>query len=889
MPKSTLNPQPSTLNRLTGLAFLLLLCAFNLAAQPRLGVNTDTNGVLLGHTNFFGANSNRLLAVVQSLTNELASTNYVWTAIQTATNGLTGGGGGGGGTSYTFSNTNLAVELGAITNGTGVAFATNNSHLARVTALNLVSNQNINFLPQRDNATLANALGIGTADYANRQLMLPTNALHGFLYFPANGTTRTTNYLLGISRVSTNGVIHRADADRLTNLLSADLPATGFDYPSALVRVGDFAYFNVGISNDQRQGIVRWNPLTMAYSTICTNTNSASIDGSLATDGTNLFLTGNGTSGYVAKYDTNGALQWETNTWGGSVGGPPHAGKKLHNALWDGQWVWSGTFRLWSGLVRVDPATGGFTRYDFDTNHFAFTNFYATDDIIDSRRYIWTPGESANGFVARTDKETGITVPIFTGVYASCYGAFNDGRNIWFTYPADTNSIGTNDGVIVRLDPETHVIDQFAAPKWINELAFDESGTMYGGTFGIGTNSYFLKSPLGEHLLTAYCNTNAAWDFAFDRSRGKFFVGGVWLSNTPSYTPSASIVTNQDQRTDLKLAGSAFSAVINTNTLFGAGAGTTVANVQYNLSPTGNSWTNVSAGRFYTNNGNGTFSYWSGGVERYVTTNSSVASTNWFVVGGSAPAPITRHPADVQIMGTLSMSNILSGAAPAPFYADGTNCITGTLTNTPSGTLQGYIAQSNLFYTSFFKTNLNPFALEWEGAARGQELLLTNAGRLTVAGPTASANIAGVVISNGVVSGITRPVRGIYNTGITAGSTNYMAFQGQVTTINGTPTWVTVNFVNRTTTLTNLAMFWNSAPNNSQFFRVTIFTNSIANIGTGVATDLSVLITNSSLVVYAINPSNSVVVPSNCWYSAQIITSSGAASGRPSLYVEEMQ
>jgi len=204
---------------------------------------------------------------------------------------------------------------GAIGNGAGLTnIGTNslsaaahaeyvNTGLATAASVTVVSNQNLRSFSgmQRDNPTLALSLDMPTRSGANGSIALPTNGLHGLLYVPANQTTRTTNYLIGICRLTTNGVIIRADADRMTNLISQSLTGAGLSYPSAIVRIGDFAYFNVAVDSTNNQGIVRWDILGMTYTTICTNLTVPANDGGLATDGTNLFLTGNSPIGFLTK------------------------------------------------------------------------------------------------------------------------------------------------------------------------------------------------------------------------------------------------------------------------------------------------------------------------------------------------------------------------------------------------------------------------------------------------------------------------------------------------------------------------------------------------------------------------------------------------------------
>jgi hypothetical protein len=571
---------------------------------------------------------------------------------------------------------------------------------------------------QRDNATLALALGRTQRIPVGSEARLPTNQLHGLIYFPTNGTTRTTNYLLGTFRLTTNGIIARLDSDGMTNLVTQTMTGAGFDYPSALTRIGDYAYCNTFVA-DQQQVIVRIDPVSLAFVAIATNTTPSSSDGGLTTDGTNLFLTGNATGGYVAKYSTAGVLLGETNTYGGSVNGPPHAGKNLHSAMWDGQHIWASTLRIWSGVVRVDPTTLGFDRFDFDTNHWAFTNFNATDDIADSRDHIWVPGESGNGIIARVDKRTGVAVPIATEVYASGYGAFNDGHYIWSFYPKDVQHSTTNVGALVRIDPDTLIVDRFQAATWVNEMATDGQ-TLFAGTFGVGTNSYFIKNPVGLHVFTGQANTNGTFDWSFNRRTLQLTIAGQVITNTPATALPDGIVTNNSTALSLTIANQSFDALTDTNTLQSYGAGTAGANSLFYWSATLRSWTNTVAGRYWTNFGDGTCRFFSTGAQRYIVTNSLPIGSA-VTAGGSAPPPSLRFPYNIVLNGGLTLTNGVS--VTSAVILDGVVNLIGSLTNTGAGTLQAYIAASNILYKTHFKTNTSETSISWEGTASGANVV----------------------------------------------------------------------------------------------------------------------------------------------------------------------
>jgi hypothetical protein len=169
-------------------------------------------------------------------------------------------------------------------------------------------------------------------------------------------------------------------------------------------------------------------------------------EGSLCTDGTNLYVATSSSPSHLLAYslsDWHLVHDLELTTGGKSL----NIG---HNCRCDGTSIFvssaSGDLVNNWAFVRVDLSdlTQVARAASFPNN----TNAVLTDDSCFTSEYVWY-GSEDSGNIIRVDKSTlASQTVISTGIGAACFGTYFDGSFIWACF-------NSSPGKIVRIDPNT--------------------------------------------------------------------------------------------------------------------------------------------------------------------------------------------------------------------------------------------------------------------------------------------------------------------------------------------------------------------------------------------------------------------------------------------------
>lgn len=293
---------------------------------------------------------------------------------------------------------------------------------------------------RKNNYQQANALGLTYRDENRQSITLATNEslIHGLVYAKDKLWAATT---LAPSRI--------LRFNNLDDLTDYTVSVIGGGYGSFLdiiyVPEKDKLYI-AALKFGTDVEINEIDPVTLSFTPVATITGYTSIPQSLTTDGTYLYLllgASSDPSSYVYKYNLSDWSLAASTTLTGKIFG--------HAIRYDGTNLYLTGADSPGWIAKMNPADLTYTLVTF-----AVGDNKPTDDLAFVGDYIWVGLEADNGYILKIKKSDLSITRINTGISASSsYGLFFDGSYIW-------NCIyTTTPGTILRINPETNEIYSF--------------------------------------------------------------------------------------------------------------------------------------------------------------------------------------------------------------------------------------------------------------------------------------------------------------------------------------------------------------------------------------------------------------------------------------------
>lgn len=258
----------------------------------------------------------------------------------------------------------------------------------------------------------------------------------------------------------------------------------------------------VAFRSASQLSISRINPVTLAVTDVVNDALDNYAD-SITNDGTSLFVAATDAAGVTArlvKFALAGFGRTACDFTGLSGS---------HAAGYDGTNVFV-TGRATPGwIAKVNPASLAFT-----TASFAMGDSSATDDFAFQGNYVWVGLEAANGFVLRILKSDLSITRVPTGVSSSVsYGVMYDGTNVW-------NAIPTSPGQIEAIDPSsfaTVVYTLASGENMVNEIV-NGGSFLYASCFlspskimRLTLNSAPITQTVPTGVRRIGCQANSLW------------------------------------------------------------------------------------------------------------------------------------------------------------------------------------------------------------------------------------------------------------------------------------------------------------------------------------------------------------------------------------------